>query len=521
MKKKYTILSFNFGGYDKLREPRRVDPDADYLYITDRPVESKNWRVVVNRSLARLDPVLASYYVRWHPFEFAKTDVVIVVDSSIQILDSLREVYEGFESSGADFGPMMSNFGTDENKIHYWVDEFKRMPRDEGDRLLRFISKIRKGGQKGSVCNACMLWRYTNESRRYQRHVWRYLMATGANGKPNRQDEVVSHKVLSLDCKRVKLFPMTIQLIHSSYMWYCMHNSDQRHPDRTDYDQDFWLCGCALNAARFSKTIPYPRSYMWHTEAVLLTKYMTKKDLREWIDWHLDRAGFDHIHIFDNESSFDVAKYCARYGERVSVVRVYGDVRQYKLYDSYVNWQSSAEWVMPIDDDEYLDIGSFKTVYEGIEYYRHKFGRMSVLAIRWKHLFPNKFHEERSGKVLDYCTEESPELATLFNIVGDRGVKCIVRRYGSIHWQETWEKEGAGHVPLHSCFRGAMLSDGTCTTSSITPKEGDLDDERMRLLHCRYKGPKDWARKQGCNTVSDAVARQKDVPFDRILWRLK
>lgn len=519
--KKYTILSFNFCGYDKLREPVNPDPDAEYVYITDRPAESKVWHVRINRALSRLDPVMASYYVRWHALDFAKTDVVIVVDSSIQILDSLREVYEEFASSGADFGPMMSNFKDDEQKIHYWVNEFKRMPKEEGDRLLRFIGKIRKGGQRGSVCNACMVWRRTKESRRYMRHVWRYLMATGADGKPNRQDEVVSHKVLSLDCKRVKLFPMTIQLIHSSYMYYCVHNSDQRHPDRTDFDQDFWLCGCALNAARFSKTIPYPRQYRWRTEAVLLTKYLTRKDLYEWLDWHLDKAKFEHVHIFDNESRFDVARACARYGECVSVVKVYGDVRQYKLYDSYVNWQSAAEWVMPIDDDEFLDVGKFASVYDGIEYYRQKFGRMSVLAIRWKHLFPKSFKSTRKGSVLDYCTEESPELATLFNIVGDRGIKCIVRRYGSIHWQETWEAKGGGHVPLHTCFNGAMLPDGRCTKASLTPEEGPLEDERMRLLHCRYRGPKDWERKHMCNTVSDAVAHQKNVPFDNILWRLR
>ena len=30
MQKSYTILSYNFGNYDILREPEQIDPDAEY-----------------------------------------------------------------------------------------------------------------------------------------------------------------------------------------------------------------------------------------------------------------------------------------------------------------------------------------------------------------------------------------------------------------------------------------------------------------------------------------------------------
>ena len=175
---------------------------------------------------------------------------------------------------------------------------------------------------------------------------------------------------------------------------------------------------------------------------------------------------------------------------------------------------------MPIDDDEYLDIGEFSSIYDGIMYYRDKFPHLDMLAVRWKHLFPKDFSAERTGKVLDYCTEENPELAKKFMWLGDGTVKTIVRRYGKIHYEETWENPAGGHVPKNSVFYGALMCNGqTVTGCGIPDCPKDLDDERIRLLHCRYKGKSDWNRKYGGDgavTVSDAVPRKKVFGIDEL-----
>ena len=72
---KYTIISYCFGNYDILREPEHVDPDAEYVYVTDKEIPSKNWKVIVDPVLSKKDPLYATYYVRHHPFEFASTPI--------------------------------------------------------------------------------------------------------------------------------------------------------------------------------------------------------------------------------------------------------------------------------------------------------------------------------------------------------------------------------------------------------------------------------------------------------------
>lgn len=519
MSKKYTILSYCFGNYDLLREPTVVDPDAEYIYITDKCIPSKHWKVIVNTVLTAKDPIYASYYVRHHPFEFASTDIVVTVDSSIQINDSLAPIINAFDESGADYSIILSIYKSDEHKIAEWLRRTPVRISDHDVNALRtFIKKSKQENYKGAIGQAFTIYRNTPIMQKFSRHVWRYLLALGEHGKPVRIDEIVIHKIL-YRYPDIKVFPTSLQIIQSTYMTYCGHFTHTPVMHYQNYDQYYYLCDQPVYPNRFDKRILYPTSYRYNTEAMLLTKYLTSDDLREWLDHHLDRCGFDTIHIFDNESDFDVRSICDEYDGRVTYERIEGQAYQYRLYDSYLECRSNAKWVIPLDDDEYLDIGKFNTVYEAIEYYCNKFPHLDILAVRWKHLFPKKFHTERTGKVLDYCTEENPELAKKFMRLGDGTVKAFVKRYGKIHYEETWENPAGGHIPKSSVFYGALLCNGMNVQGCGIPDcPKILDDEHVRILHCRYKGFSEYTKKmQVEHTVSNSIPRKKQWEFDKIL----
>ena len=521
----YTVLSFCFGNYDILREPRITDPDAEYIFVSDKEIPSKHWKVVVDPKLAEKDPILASYYVRHHPFEYASTDIAVVIDASIQLNDSIADIISSFDESNADYSVLCSVYRSDEHKLDFWKKVKKTKPgriSDEDLEILpKFIKKMNQENWRGAIGQAFVIYRKTPAMRRFSRHVWRYLMALGHEGKPNRIDEIVIHKLLPKYEDTLKLFILSMQVIQSTYMTYFSHFSQIPIVKYNNYDQYFYLCNRPVYPHRFDKQILFPASYRYKTEAMLLTKYLNPQDLREWLDHHLNVCKFDRIHVFDNESDYDVRKVCAEYGNRVTYELIEGQAYQYRLYDSYIESRSNAEWIMPIDDDEFLDIGDFSSVYDAIVYYRNKFPHMDMLAVRWKHLFPKKFKEERTGKVLDYCTESNPELAKKFMWLGDGTVKTIVRRYGKIHYEETWENPAGGHVPKNSVFLGALTCDGRNVQGCGIPDCPDsLEDERIRLIHCRYKGPADWKRKYSGNpavTVSDSTPRRKRFPFMEIL----
>ena len=136
-----------------------------------------------------------------------------------------------------------------------------------------------------------------------------------------------------------------------------------------------------------------------------------------------------------------------------------------------------------------------------------------------KVLVIKRFHTERTEKVLDYCVVENPKLAETFMHLGDRTVKTIVKNYGLIHYEETKENPSGGHVPKNSTFLGSLLYNGEnvqgCGTNKIPT---DTTDEKIRLIHCRYKGYTEYLNKMKvCKTISDETHKDKHWNFDLIL----
>jgi hypothetical protein len=123
-------------------------------------------------------------------------------------------------------------------------------------------------------------------------------------------------------------------------------------------------------------------------------------------------------------------------------------------------------------------------------------------------------------KVLDYCTEENDALADLFGL-GDKGIKCMVRRNGKVHYYELYESSKKNHVPSHSnCSHARSLVGEFCNYNTVYRVGG----EYVRLLHCRYKGYNEWAYKvKNFPYVSDKLPRVRDreVKFNKILELLK
>jgi hypothetical protein len=509
---KYTILTFNFNGYDMIREPLIIDQNAEYICISDTHQESKNWKVIVDEKLTNKNPIYSSYYVRYHPFEYVNTDTVIVVDSSIQIKDQLNSFIDNFDS---DLSVMCTNYRTDEQKIDFWIKN-RKIKESDLKSIKKFINVIKQSNEKGSIGTAFNILRKTDNTIKFLNDVWNTLIEYGEYGVPNRLDEIVFHKLLKIHDLKKTIY--SIQQIQSTYMSYMAHNQLVPIPQYQNYDQMYYLNNIPVNPERLDKNINFPKEYKYNTEAILLTKYLNENDLKEWLEHHLYKCKFEHIVVYDNESDYDVKSICKKY-KNVDYELIKGLPRQYKIYDEHFK-KSKAKWIMPIDDDEYLDFSSeFNTVYEAIIYYENKFPHMNMLAVRWKHLFPNKFHTERTGKVLDYCIEENQKLAESFMHLGDRTVKTIVKNYGLIHYEETKENPAGGHVPKNSTFLGALLFNGEnvqgCGTNKIPT---DTKDEKIRLIHCRYKGYSEYLNKMKvCKTISDEKHKEKHWNFDYIL----
>lgn len=174
------------------------------------------------------------------------------------------------------------------------------------------------------------------------------------------------------------------------------------------------------------------------TEVVLLTKSYNLQDFKDWMHWHLDIIGFDCCHVFDNESSVDIKSVCDSYGDRVTYELVKGWPNQYSLYNRYINNESPAWWVLPIDDDEFLYISDkynnnvddlMLSVFED-----HK--DWNKLCVGWRNLFPKEFTEERTNEHLVLNATGWSDQASMIWQVGNLPVKTFVKTAQKYEWSD-------------------------------------------------------------------------------------
>ena len=94
---RYTVLTYIFNGYELVHEVKEKDPDADYVLVTDDPhLTSETWQVIYD-PMPRYSPFAKCYTVRFHPFRYADTNIIVRVDGSIGINKSLKPIVDEFE----------------------------------------------------------------------------------------------------------------------------------------------------------------------------------------------------------------------------------------------------------------------------------------------------------------------------------------------------------------------------------------------------------------------------------------
>lgn len=230
---------------------------------------------------------------------------------------------------------------------------------------------------------------------------------------------------------------------------------------------------------------------IYFTEVVLITKSYNLQDFKDWLHWHLDIIGFDHAHIFDNESSVDIKTVCDSYGDKVSYEKIIGWPNQYALYNRYINNESKAWWVLPIDDDEYLWMKNFTDVNDMIMFYQEKWKDMTKLSIRWKNMFPDNVEDERNGQsLMDFCKNSNEEW-TKHMEGGNLPIKTFVRTSSKIYYSlETAETHNPVNGSLSYMCNGIKVKGNWFKT-------GPFNDDELKLLHYQFKSKKEWIWK--CN----------------------
>lgn len=135
----------------------------------------------------------------------------------------------------------------------------------------------------------------------------------------------------------------------------------------------------------------------YFSEAILITDTDNIFNIIDWLYWHINIIGFDHIVLIDNDSKVNIKIVCDLFSEKVEYYKFNGFISQMDIYTKFVN-ESKAEWVLPIDDDEFLYLSDkYKNINDFIKTNITVF-TVYKFAINWICMFSNNLINDRNYK---------------------------------------------------------------------------------------------------------------------------
>jgi len=119
---KNCVITYIFGtNKEKLREPKVIDEDTEYLCITDNPnLQSNNWKMVLDpmKEISSLRDKVA--YIKFNPFKYTDADNILVMDGTLEIKKSLLPLFE--EIQNYDIGLKLHTYHFNlKEELPHWI----------------------------------------------------------------------------------------------------------------------------------------------------------------------------------------------------------------------------------------------------------------------------------------------------------------------------------------------------------------------------------------------------------------
>lgn len=227
--KKYSILCYIINNYEKVHEILEKDVDCEYILVTDNPhLKSKTWTVIYDKSLDNLSTFDKCYAIRFNLFKYVTTDICIYIDANIEIKKSLYPLIEKMNNGNYDMcmmpHPLNSTFLPEYNN---WI-KWRNYPIQKAKLFFDLLKSINYDlNYKGLFQGCFKIVRNGKINDDFDRLTLSFLKYLGNENEIERLDQTVYSFVLNTWFNHIKIFPVSEQILRSSYMTWYWHNSDK------------------------------------------------------------------------------------------------------------------------------------------------------------------------------------------------------------------------------------------------------------------------------------------------------
>lgn len=228
-----TFLTYIIGQYETVKEIETKTPDCDYVLVTDnKDIKSDTWRVVYVDNPYPDDPFWICYQIRFNPFKYVDTDIVVRIDGSMIPTGDFTYVLDYFEQGGYD--RMLTHHPTRENiydEYAAWI-QTRGYDQTQAEKVLGFINnyegydvrqvrglfqmniEIVRNNKINNLCNAMTL------------NLLEYLAADGK--EVERVDQTVFTFIVQKYFNQMKILLQDQSIgLSGKYFKWCKHNSNE------------------------------------------------------------------------------------------------------------------------------------------------------------------------------------------------------------------------------------------------------------------------------------------------------
>ena len=232
---RYTVLTYIFNGYERVHEVMEKDPDADYVLVTDDPhLTSDTWFVIYD-PMPRYSAFAKCYQVRFHPFRYAGTPIIVRVDGSIGINKPLKPIVDEFEHGKYDRCLMIHpHRNTLPDEYNVWC-RTRGFSIRQAAKCMKALERMGYDLRQQGLYQGCFEVLRDNRTNTDINDLTFALLCLMGTGSIERIDQTITSAVINRFYSNLKVLPVSEDIITDGNLmtWY-FHNSDKSIPQKTD-----------------------------------------------------------------------------------------------------------------------------------------------------------------------------------------------------------------------------------------------------------------------------------------------
>ena len=243
---KYSVLTYNVGGYEVLHEVEFIDEDVEYVYVTDdRSITSSTWNVVYVENEHPEDNFDLCYQIRFNPFDYVHSDIVIRIDGSMVITGSLNRLVDEFNRKPYDL--MLEVHPTRSTMYDEYVVwcQVRNYQIEQANKCLSFMAAMEGYDVKkyhGLYQYNFMIQRKNKINMDLNRMTLALCKYLAPEGKQiERLDQTIGSFVINKYFNHMKILPVSQKVCTSgTYFKWCSHGTNTPMKDNGGYQQPYF-----------------------------------------------------------------------------------------------------------------------------------------------------------------------------------------------------------------------------------------------------------------------------------------